>query len=301
MKEYILVLFSTIVWGITFVSTKMLLNAGLSAAEIAILRFIIAYVCLLCISRPPFFARSMKEEMLFVLAGIFGGSLYFLTENLALTYSLASNVSIILAAAPLFTMMASHLLLKGERLSLRLFLTSLLIFIGVGMVIFNGSVVLKLSPIGDFLALLAAISWALYVVIIKKLGDRYATVLITRKVFFYGALTLLPFFCITPFRASSKLLLQPHIMGHLLFLAIVASFMCFIAWNYVTKRWGAMRMSNYIYIVPVVSLLAAAIFLKETITPLAILGLLFVIGGLALNAHLQKKKKAVGSSKDGRA
>ena len=291
MKEYVLVFFSTIVWGITFVSTKMLLNAGLSAAEIAILRFIIAYVCLLFISRPPFFARNIKDEVLFFLAGVFGGSLYFLTENLALSYSMASNVSIILAAAPLFTMIASHIFLKGERLSWRIVLTSLLIFIGVGLVIINGRYVLQLSPLGDFLALLAAVSWALYVVVIKKLGDQYATVLITRKVFFYGALTLLPFFYIHPFSANAALLLQFDIVAHLLFLSIIASFMCFIAWNYVTKRWGAMRMSNYIYIVPIISLIASAIFLKETITPLAILGLLLVIGGLAFSAHLQKKKQ----------
>ena len=290
MKEYILVFFSTIVWGITFVSTKILLNAGLSAAEIAILRFIVAYVCLLSVSRAPFFARSIKDECLFLLAGVFGGSLYFLTENLALSYSLASNVSIILAAAPLFTLLASHVFLKGERLSLRLFLTSLLIFVGVGMVIFNGSYVLQLNPFGDFLALLAAVSWALYIVVVKKLGDQYATVLITRKVFFYGALTLLPFFSVMPFRARAELLLKPEVLAHLLFLSVVASFMCFIAWNYVTKRWGAMRMSNYVYIVPVISLIASAVFLKETITPLAVLGLVFVIGGLVLNTRLKKQE-----------
>ena len=56
--------------------------------------------------------------------------------------------------------------------------------IGVGLVVFNGSFILKINPLGDFLSLIAALMWAFYCLILKQLDSRYSTAFITRKVFF---------------------------------------------------------------------------------------------------------------------
>ncbi len=270
------------IWGYTFVSTKLLIVAGLSPSQIMLYRFAIAYICMAVIAPRPLFARSWRDELLTVLAGVMGGSLYFVTENSALALSLTSNVAIIIASTPIFTQIASHLLLPGEQMTRRALTNSLFAFAGVILVVYNGQIVLEVNPIGDLLALVASISWALYTVFIRKLDKRgYTTKFITRKIFFYGVVTMLPIFLFIPITPSpASMLLESRVLVPLLFLAVAASFFCFFAWGYIVEKIGAAASAPYIYMVPLVSLVSAAIVLKEPITPLAIAGMGLILFGV---------------------
>ena len=88
-------LFVVLIWGTTFVSSKVLLNSGLLPADIFFVRFVIAYFCMLGISHKRLFANSIADELTLVGLGMMGGSIYFLVENMALLHSTASNVSIL--------------------------------------------------------------------------------------------------------------------------------------------------------------------------------------------------------------
>ena len=92
-------LFVTVVWGTTFISSKLLL-AAFTPLEIMTFRFVIAWVVLFLLSPRPIKPKSLKGELPFVGAGITGLTLYFILENTALEYTLASNVGIIISAAP---------------------------------------------------------------------------------------------------------------------------------------------------------------------------------------------------------
>ena len=83
------------IWGTTFVSTKVLIGYGLSATDILFYRFIMAYICIWFFSPRILWAKSWRDEGVFVLLGLTGGSLYFIAENTALGMTLASNVSLI--------------------------------------------------------------------------------------------------------------------------------------------------------------------------------------------------------------
>lgn len=270
------------IWGYTFVSTKLLIVGGLTPSQIMVYRFAIAYVCMLFVAPRPLFARNVKDELLTMAAGVMGGSLYFVTENTALAYSLTSNVAIIIASAPIFTQIASHFLLEGERMNRRMVINSVFAFAGVVLVVYNGQIVLEVNPIGDILALIASIAWALYTVFIRKLDMRgYTTKFVTRKIFFYGVVTMLPIFIFTPlFPSPASLLLQSSILLPLLFLAVAASFFCFFAWGYIVEKIGAAASARFIYLVPMISMVSAAIILKEPITPLAILGISLILFGV---------------------
>ena len=165
-------------------------------------------------------------------------------------------------------------------------LTLLLALIGVGLVVFNGSVVLKLSPVGDLLTLLAALSWAFYSLVIKRMTGRYPTVFITRKIFFYGVLTILPAFLLHPLQPDFDVLLQPLVLSNLLFLAVLASLICYILWNVVLKQLGTMRASNYIYLNPLVTMVASVLILHEQITWITLMGAACII----LGVYLAEKK-----------
>ena len=151
---------------------------------------------------------------------------------------------------------------------------------GVDIVGFNGHFVLNLNPLGDLLSLSAAWLWAFYSLIIKKLNGRYSTAFITRKIFFYGTISLLPLFAHEPLYLTTHLWDDPVIAGNLLFLGIIASMLCYMLWNVVLKHLGTVRASNYIYFNPVMTLLASSIVLGESLTTVFIIGATLVLGGV---------------------
>ena len=287
LPYHLMTLFTVIVWGTTYVSTKVLIEHGLSPAEIMMLRFILAYVCIWFLSPKKLFCRSWRDEGIMILLGMTGGSLYFIVENTALGITLASNVSLILCTAPLLSALLLRLFNKNEKLRSNLVYGAVLAMLGVAFVVFNGHFILKLNPLGDFLALMASLMWAFYSLLLKKVDCRYPTVLITRKVFFYGMLTILPYFIFRPMTMTLQMLAEPVIWMNLLFLAFVASLVCFILWNVAVKNIGPITATNYLYIQPIVTLITAAIAIHETITFLAIIGCVLIIGGV----YVAQKRK----------
>ena len=272
---------AVVIWGTTFVSTKVLLTEGLSPAAIMFLRFLIAYAVLRTVCPRNERPVRFKDELMFAAAGITGGSMYFLTENMALQITLASNVALLLATAPILTVLLSRLWLgRSERIGRPLAAGSVLALAGVALVVFNGSFILKIQPAGDLLTLAAALTWALYNICLKKLDGRHSTLEITRKVFFYGVVTLLPVFAFTPLRFDTALFRNPVVAGNLLFLGLVASLFCFAVWNTAVKHLGTVKTSNYIYLVPLVALISSAIVLNERITPVALGGAALILSGV---------------------
>lgn len=268
------------IWGLTFISTKVLIEHGLSPQEIFLLRFLIAYLGIWFISPHKLFADNWKDELWLLLGGVTGGSFYFLTENTALEITLATNVAFIVCTTPLLTTILSLLIYKKEKATAGLIAGSLLALIGVALVVYNGHFVLKISPLGDFLTLLAALSWAFYSLIMKKMFGRYRTTFITRKIFFYGVLTVLPAFLIHPWQFSLSGLLQPAVWMNLLFLGVLASLICFVVWNIVLKQLGTVRASNYIYLNPLFTLVGSAILLNEHLTVMSLMGAMLILGGV---------------------
>ena len=284
---HLIAILTVVIWGLTFIATKVLINHGLTPQEIFFYRFLIAYIGIWAISPKRLFATSLKDELWLAAGGIFGGSLYFFTENTALGITQASNVSFIICTAPLLATILSLLFYhKSEKATKGLVGGSLLALVGVGLVVFNGSVVLKLSPVGDLLTLLAALSWAFYSLVIKRMTGHYPTVFITRKIFFYGVLTILPAFLLQPLRPDFGMLLQPVVLSNLLFLAVLASLVCYVLWNVVLKQLGTVKASNYIYLNPLVTMVASVIILHEQITWITLMGAACII----LGVYLAEKK-----------
>lgn len=269
------------IWGTTFVSSKILIQTGLTPTEIFLYRFSIAYVCLLAISRRKFMANSLRDEFILLSAGIFGGSLYFITENTALKMTQASNVSLLVCTVPVLTQLLSCLFFK-EKFKKYFFAGTAIALAGVALVVTNGKLSIDFNPLGDLLTLTAAISWALYCIVLKKIGNHYPTLFITRKVFFYGIISLLVFFIFQPPELHPELLAVPTACLNLLFLAVIASLLCYISWNATVRAIGASKASNYLYINPLATIITAHLILGETVTSYSVLGASCIIGGVYL-------------------
>jgi len=274
------------IWGSTFVFTKLLLLAGLTPAQIFTLRFIIAYLMLLvfCLWRGiRWMADSWKDELLMAGLGISGGSLYFLAENGAMNYTTTTNTSLIVCLCPLFASALISLFYKSQRLNRTQTFGTLMAAAGVVVVVMNGHFVLHLSPKGDALAFVACLCWAVYSLLMIPANARYDTVFITRKVFFYGLLSMIPYFILRPGLNTHLLLGQPALLWTLLFLGCVASTLCFLAWNWAMKKLGAVVVTNYVYFNPVVTILFAWLLLSESITVYFLLGTLLILVGMYLS------------------
>lgn len=277
------------IWGSTFVFTKMLLINGLSPAQIFTLRFMIAYVLLLAFElatrRQSFrlVSRSWRDELMLLLLGVSGGSLYFLTENAAMLYTTATNTSLIVCSCPLFAMLLIALVYrKSERFTGVQVVGSLLACLGMAVVVMNGHFVLHLSPVGDLLAFAACLCWAVYSLLMKAVTERYSTFFITRKVFFYGLLTILPYYVVFPGFPSVEVIFSRGVIWNLLFLSVVASMVCFLVWNWVIRRLGAVIATNWVYFNPITTILFAWWLLHEQITPWFLLGTVLILTGMFL-------------------
>ncbi len=287
-------------WGASFVSTKVLTQHGLSAVEIYIYRFLIAYVLTLLICPRPFFSRSRRDELMFLLCGVCGGSVYFVAENTAVIYTLVSNVSLITALSPIFTFLIATMVFKTERLSRGFVIGSFMALVGVACVIFNSSMEINVKPFGDMLAFLAAISWAIYTVVLRPLNATYSAWFISRKTFFYGLVTALPLMFLEPAHTPMSVLMSTDVLVNIGFLGLICSFLAYLLWALTIRRLGAVKGGNYIYFSPVVTLILSAIILGEHITVIGLIGCFLILGGLIasekLSGNRRNHRKIHGSS-----
>lgn len=293
---HVAVIFTNIVWGTTFISTKLLLEY-FDPIEILFIRTVIGFLALCAAYPHRMKITDRKQELIFALAGLTGSCMYFLLENIALTYTMASNVGVILAVAPCFTAMMMHLFFRGEeKLQWNFFAGFLVAMIGICFISFNGSK-LQLNSVGDILAVLAALVWALYAVQVRKISSfGYHTIQNTRRIFAYGLffmIILAPFFDIS---------IQPSDFAHtvcifnLLYLGLGASALCFVTWNFGVKVLGAVKTSLYIYMGPIVTVLTSMIVLHEKITLMAAMGTCLTLAGLIISEGLWRNIKKIKTS-----
>lgn len=278
-----LAIFTIIVWGTTFIASKVLLEVY-SPLQIMLMRFVIAYIVLFVL-KPKVMKLSLKEEINCLLLGLFGCTIYFLMENYALTYTLASNVSIIIAAAPILTAILAHFCLPNEKLQKETFVGFLIAFIGVALVVFNGTVVLKLNPLGDMLSLGAAFCWAIYSVLLKKQISKYDGLLLTRRIMLWGFISALPIELIKGEAFSIQPLANGKLLFCILFLGILGSGICYVLWNHAIHKLGTVVTNNYIYINPFSTMIAATLILKEPVSIMGVLGATLIIVGVFISDH----------------
>ena len=277
------------IWGSTFVFTKILLQNGLSPAQIFTLRFIVAYgliIALTLLAGQPIklFSDSWRDELVMALLGLTGGSLYFLTENASMLYTTATNTSLIVCTCPLFAMLLVAIVYrKTEHITRIQTLGSLIACLGMAVVVLNGHFVLHLSPLGDMLAFGACLCWAFYSLLMKLALQRYNSLFVTRKVFFYGLVTIIPYFIVKPGFPPMEVMLRPDVLWNLLFLSVVASMLCYVMWNWVIGKLGTVVATNWVYFNPITTILFAWWLLHETITVWFLLGSLLIIVGMMLS------------------
>ena len=245
-------------------------------------RFLAAYLILLCFTFKNIISKSWRDELTFLLCGVCAGSLYFITENYALKYTTTGNVSLLASLSPIFTTILVAVMYR-QRVQTGVMIGSVIAFLGAGCIIFSHGESLEFNPVGDLLAMSAAVSWAVYTVAIKRVLPLYNGFFVTRKLFFYGVLTSLPMllFQQEPTHLATLFDLgQPKYLLNFLFLVLMCSLVAYLIWNEVMRILGPVTTNNYLYLQPLVTMVAAFIFLGENIYLPGYVGCALIIGGL---------------------
>lgn len=279
-----------LIWGTTFISTKVLLRT-FDPIEILIMRFVLGYFALWCVCPRKLKLSSRKQEWYFAAAGLCGVTLYFLFENIALTYTMASNVGVIVSISPFFTALFDSLFLHNERPDARFVGGFCIAIAGICLLSVSSETALALNPMGDVLAITAAIIWAVYSTFTKKISAfGYNTIQTTRRTFFYGLVFMMPAVFLMDFNISLSELTDKGNFLNLIFLGLGASALCFVTWNFSVKLLGAIKTSVYIYLVPVITAVSSSLVLHEQITGIGVCGIVLVLIGLFLS---ERKKMVV--------
>lgn len=284
-------LLTILIWGTTFISTKVLL-VDFQPVEILFFRFVMGLLALLVVYPHRMKGTTVKQEFTFVAAGLCGVCLYYMLENIALTYTMASDVGVIISVAPFFTAILAHLFLKQEeKLRANFFIGFVVAMAGIALISFNGST-LRLNPVGDLLALLDAFLWACYSILTRKIsGFGYNTILTTRRVFFYGLLFMIPALFLFDFKLDLGRFTNMTNLLNILFLGLGASALCFVTWNFAVRLLGALQTSIYIYLVPIITVAASVLILHEPFTWMTGMGTALTLAGLLLSEGKSFKKE----------
>ena len=280
------------VWGSTFIFSKIMLR-DFTPLQIMTMRFVVAYIVLWCLY-PKVEKTTFKDNLGIFVLSLFGNTIYFLFENNALQYTLAANVSIIVASAPIWTAILAHFFSKGEKIRRNTIYGSALAFAGVALVVFNGTIVLKFNPLGDILSLGAALCWAVYSIIVVRYVNKYSSFFLMRRSTLCALITSVPMLIISgqmdmPFEC----LLQKDTLFSIIFLGVLGSGVSYVLWNMATRILGVIKVNAYIYVNPFVTMITAGIFLGEPVTAMGIIGAVMIIGGVVLGVTERRSAEDV--------
>lgn len=286
-------LFVMLAWGTSFLSSKVLMvSGGFTPVEVFIYRFIFAYLLLLCFTYKKIMANNRQDELLLLVCGLCAGSIYFVSENYALEFTTIGNVSLLVSISPIFTTILMAFIYRFVPKP-NVIIGSVIAFGGVACIIFGNGDSFEINPLGDMIALSASVSWAIYTVVMRRLSPIYSTLFITRKLFFYGVITALPLLLIQEAPLHLNLLFdfeQPRYLFNFLFLGFFCSACAYLAWNAIMRVLGSIKANNYLYVQPIITMVAGYLVFGEKIALLGYIGCVLIIGGILISEKMKKRE-----------
>lgn len=286
MRGYLFALITILIWGSSFVVTKLLLDY-VSPTQILFMRFILAII-FLAILHPKFEIKwDFKNDKYFIISGLFLAS-YFIFENNGLKYTYASNVSLIIATIPLLTTIIAVTLFKVGKLKVINIIGLIISYLGVVLIVLDGKTSLDLNIVGDLLAFFAALSFSFYTLFLNKTSPMHIIVK-TRRVFMYVIIFILIYSLMMKQKVVVTSFNSTVVLG-IIFLGIISSSLAFVLFNKSAKILGAVKANNFTYLNPVVTVIVSVLVLHEGITFFKVIGGIIVICGIIVSEKNLNKK-----------
>lgn len=279
--------FSFVWFKIAFLAYKPITVVIFRIAISAILIVVIAWA-LKRLQKP-----NKKDLRLFFLMALFEPFIYFLGESYGLQYVSSTVAAVIVSTIPLLTPIAAWYFYK-EKIMPKNLLGLLLSFVGVGLVVLNGSFQFDASPLGvglEFMAVFAAIAYA---IVLKSLAARYNTLTIIAYQNIIGFFLFLPIWVVIDFQDFLQTPFHPQAFRAIILLAVFSSTLAFVFFTQSVRQMGVTRANTFINLIPVFVAILAFILLKDELGIQKIVGIIVVVTGLFLS-QLKKRQKFGGS------
>ncbi|NLM75788.1 MAG: DMT family transporter [Clostridiaceae bacterium] len=280
-------LFAIFVWGISFVSTKIILRE-LPPVTIAFFRQFIALIPLiiLMIFKKENFRIKKGELMLFSLSSLFGIVLYFFFENRGLTLISASNASLLVAAVPIFVLIIDAISGR-KKINIPSLLCIITSVVGVYFITFEGKVpdFRSGSFLGTLLVLASMISWIIYTFLSSNLGKKYSSLKMTT---IQTALSIPLFIPFVSVEFDKWIMPSAVSLLNLIFLGVFCSALAYVFFLFGLKNHGPVLVSALLNLIPVITIIAEAIMLKEMISVYQAAGAALILGSIS---YLSLKKE----------
>ena len=282
-----------LIWSSTHIVNKLLFNAAADPLVLLVSRETLAVCCLFLLAprfRPwPGWKQALRRDRYLIAAGVVGMFIYYLFDNYAVQNTYVTNFTLIITTSPILSALLSRYVDRSGPLGRRFLLGTALCIVGAAFVIFNGTFVLRLSPRGDLLTVGASVCWALYSFLLNRgLQENAQTeqplslLQFTRNYMAIGALLMWALFFATGHTAADLLHLGGAFYGSAAYLAVFSSCIAMVLWGRANSRLGTVVCSLYLYTSPLLGILASHLFLQERMTPVAVLGAVLILGGMAI-------------------
>ena len=197
---------------------------------------------------------------------------------------MASTVGLIVSSAPMFTALLLWLFRRTPRPGPLFFTGFVLAMAGIALISLAEGESFDFDPIGCLLALGSAVSWGVYGLCLEGTQRQGLSELVTtRKIFFWGVLFTLPFCWGGGIRLEFAPLARPVMLLNVLYLGAGASALCFLAWNRASALIGTVATNVYLYLMPVITVAASALILREPVTSLTLGAIALILAGLWLS------------------
>lgn len=282
---YLEALFAVIVWGASFIATKVALR-DVSPVTVVWLRFSMGVIILgiAVAMRKQFEFLHRKEWLYFALLGFLGITFHQWLQSNGLQTSEAGTTAWIVSTTPVFMALLGWIILR-EKLAWIKILGILLAFIGVLLVVYDGNLAAislrSFGKPGDVLILISAVNWAVFSVLSRRgLRTHPATLMMLYVMFFGWLFTSLAFFATQDIAEVNQLTTGGWLA--VTFLGLFCSGLAYIAWYDALKALSTAQTGVFLYIEPLVAVVVAFFILKEPITLASTIGGGIIILGVWL-------------------
>ncbi|MBU3146304.1 DMT family transporter [Clostridium sp. CF012] len=277
--SHVMAIILMFIWSLSYLSIKVV-SEEVSPTLSAFYRFMLASIFLFIILKVKFPEEKVLkvDKVKFALGGLFGVAVYFVFENYSVAYTSASNVAILIATIPVFTIFSQRIIYK-EKLTYGKIFGATLSLVGIIIIIVSkGSAsLLSKGNVGDLMALGAVFSWIIYNMVCSSFKGTYKVITITTYQIMWGSLFLSPSLFFSPLQIPST-----KVVLNLLFLSIFCSCIGYVMYVHCLKDLGATVITTYINLQPIMSLIAAGVILHEVVTIWQVVGCIVIIMGVTL-------------------
>ncbi|MFF2289098.1 DMT family transporter [Peribacillus butanolivorans] len=271
------------IWGGMYVVVKVVVDS-VPPLELVWFRYVIAIVALLIIGvvTKQSWRIEKRDWLLIFMIGLIGNTISIVTQEIGTMLSTAQMGAIITSTTPAFMVLFARIILK-EKITFKKALSIILATIGVCIIVGNAHINSS-NQLGAVSLLIAALTWSLMSVLIKRVPGQYSQIVVTTYAILVSIALLTPFTIYRLDKLDFQAMMHPTIWGGLLYLGVISTACAFLLWNRGLQMLNASSGGLFFFFQPIVGTFLGWLLLGEQIglpfwmgTILIFIGVIFVI------------------------